>query len=140
MKWYFRVLKNYAAFNGRARRREYWMFVFLNVFVGFSVALLAWIIGVIAARVEFGDGVNASVMATGGHVGILAMIAYSLAVLIPSFAVVVRRMHDTGRSGWWMVFPAVNFIYMFVDSQPTENRYGPNPKLAEPSRNVAQAT
>jgi uncharacterized membrane protein YhaH (DUF805 family) len=132
MKWYFRALKKYATFSGRARRREYWAFVFLNSFVGVAFTLLAWIIGLVVGRVELGDGRTASVMAVGSHVGILASIAYMLALLIPSYAVVVRRMHDTGRSGWWILFPVIGFIYLFLDSQPGENEYGPNRPLSNP--------
>jgi uncharacterized membrane protein YhaH (DUF805 family) len=138
MKWYFRVLKKYATFNGRARRKEYWMFVFSNIFVSLGIALLAGIIGLIVARIQFGDGRSASVMNMATVIGGLASIAYSLTVLIPSIAVAVRRMHDTGRSGWWIFFPLINFILLFVASQPAENKYGPNPKMAELSGNPAQ--
>ena len=55
---------------------------------------------------------------------------YSLAVLIPGIAVSVRRMHDTGRSGWWILCPIANIIFLFLDSQPGPNQYGPNPKGA----------
>jgi|HubBroStandDraft_2_1064218.scaffolds.fasta_scaffold1237245_2 uncharacterized membrane protein YhaH (DUF805 family) len=67
-------MNKHATFNGRPRRREYWLFVFLNTFAGFGFTLLAWIIGLVVAKVELGDGVNASVMAIGDHVGILASI------------------------------------------------------------------
>ncbi len=55
---------------------------------------------------------------------------YSLAILIPSIAIGVRRMHDLGRSGWWIICPFVNLVFLCLDSQPGENKYGPNPKLA----------
>ncbi len=57
-----------------------------------------------------------------------ASIIYSLAVLIPGIAVAVRRMHDVGRSGWWILLPIVNFVFLCLDSQPNENEYGLNPK------------
>lgn len=71
-------------------------------------------------------------------VGILSTI-YSLAVLIPAIAVGVRRLHDTGRSGWWMLIALVPFIgsivlivFFVLDSDPGTNQYGPNPKLLAP--------
>jgi uncharacterized membrane protein YhaH (DUF805 family) len=139
MKWYFRVLKKYATFNGRARRKEYWMFVFSNIFVSPVVALLAGFITALVARIEWGDGHGGQVTELAYNVGLLAGVVYSLAVWIPGIAVAVRRMHDTGRSGWWVLFPAVNFVLLFVGSQPGENRFGPNPKMAELSRSAAQA-
>jgi uncharacterized membrane protein YhaH (DUF805 family) len=114
MEWYLKVLKQYADFGGRARRKEYWMFVLFNVII---IVLLA------------------AIDAALGTDGIL-MILYSLAVLIPSIAVAVRRLHDTGRSGWWVLIDFVPLligsiwllVLMVLDSQPGENQYGPNPK------------
>ncbi len=71
-------------------------------------------------------------------IAVLAGIVYSLAVLIPSIAVAVRRMHDSGRSGWWILLPLINFIFLCLDSQESENGYGANPKRGELSRSVAQ--
>jgi uncharacterized membrane protein YhaH (DUF805 family) len=53
---------------------------------------------------------------------------YSLAVLVPNIAVGVRRMHDTGRPGWWIIIPIINIVYACEDSKPGPNQYGPNPK------------
>lgn len=112
MHYYLHVLKNYATFSGRARRSEYWMFVLFNVIVSIVLA------GVDAA---------AGTMFLGT--------IYSLAVFIPSLAVAVRRLHDTGKSGWWFL---INFtiigiivflVFMFQDSQMGDNEYGPNPKM-----------
>ena|ERR1700722_10916163 len=137
MTWYFGVLKKYATFGGRARRREYWMFVLMNIFVSFGITLAAWMVGILAgiALVGRGDGV----MDMGAVIGSLVSVVYSLAGLIPRLAVAVRRLHDTGRSGWWILFPVVNFILLCLDSQPNENGYGPNPKMAALPRNVAVA-
>ncbi len=55
---------------------------------------------------------------------------YSLALLVPGIAVGIRRMHDTGRSGWWILLPVVNLVFLCQDSQSGENAYGPNPKMA----------
>jgi uncharacterized membrane protein YhaH (DUF805 family) len=84
MTWYLEVLKKYAVFKGRARRKEYWYFVLFNT-------LITIVLGII-------DGVTGLVSAEAG-IGLLSGL-YTLAVLIPSIAVSVRRLHDTNRSGW----------------------------------------
>ena len=113
MSWYFEVLKKYAVFSGRARRKEYWMFALFN----FHHQPRAY-----------------AYRSVAGIAGVLSGI-YSLAVLIPYLALTVRRLHDTGRSGWWLLvvlIPLIGVIvllvFMVLDSQPEENRYGPNPK------------
>jgi len=115
MNWYLEVLKKYAVFSGRARRKEYWYFVLFSIIV--SIVL-------------------ASIDAVIGSVGLLSGL-YCLAVLIPSVAVFVRRLHDTDRSGWWIfigLIPLVGFIvllvFMALDSSPGDNQYGANPKGA----------
>ncbi|MGG4219336.1 DUF805 domain-containing protein [Paenibacillus jamilae] len=114
MQWYLNGLKNYVGFQGRARRTEYWMFVLFSV-------IATVVIGII-------DGLF-------GLTPILTYI-YSLAVLLPSLAVMARRLHDTGKSGWWILIalvPLVGSIILIVffclDSQPGDNKYGKNPKL-----------
>lgn len=113
MNWYVAVLKNYAGFSGRARRTEYWMFVLVNFII--SVVL--------------------NILATWAKVFSLIDLLYALAVLIPSLAVGVRRLHDTGRTGWWLLIgliPIIGTIILIVflatDGQPGGNEYGPNPK------------
>lgn len=115
MHWYLEVLRKYAVFSGRARRKEYWMFFLFNIIVSFAIG--------------FATGILAAILHNPGVVGIITMI-YSLAVLIPSISVGIRRMHDLGRSGWWILFPFVNLVFLCLDSQPGENEYGPNPKAA----------
>ncbi|MBK6512489.1 MAG: DUF805 domain-containing protein [Haliea sp.] len=121
MDWYLAVLKKYAQFSGRARRKEYWYFTLFNVI--FSVVL------------SFVDGLTGTWNPESG-VGLLSGI-YSLAVLIPAIAVGVRRLHDTGRSAWWLLIlliPLIGVIiflvFMVLESQEGENQYGPSPKLA----------
>jgi uncharacterized membrane protein YhaH (DUF805 family) len=115
MNWYLAVLKQYAVFNGRARRKEYWMFVLFNVIIAF---VLGFMLGLAGA----GDG------------GQVIINIYSLAVLIPSIAVGVRRMHDTDHSGWWILLPIVNLVFACTEGTPGPNRFGPNPKLeAQPA-------
>lgn len=113
------LTKKYACFSGRARRQEYWMFVLFNI-------IACIIVGVIS-----GVLVSVTNVTAFAYLGTI----YSLAVLIPGFAVLFRRLHDTGRSGWWwlivfipLIGAIVLIIFCCLDSQPGENQYGPNPK------------
>ncbi len=108
MNWYLEVLKKYAVFSGRARRKEYWMFFLFHMIISIALGFIEGILG-----------------------SSMLFYIYYLAVLLPSIAVGVRRMHDTGRSGWWLLLPLVNLVFLVQDSQPTDNKYGPNPKAAE---------
>ncbi len=119
MSWYLEVLKKYAVFSGRARRTEYWMFLLGNVVIALVLGVIEGIVGV----------------ALDSDLSLLSTV-YSLAVLIPSLAVSVRRLHDTSRSGWWLLLGLVPIIgvivllvFMVQDSHPGDNQYGPNPKL-----------
>jgi uncharacterized membrane protein YhaH (DUF805 family) len=112
VNWYLGVLKNYATFSGRARRKEFWMFALIN-----------FVIVVILSALDMALGI-----------GLLSAL-YSLGVLVPSIAVGARRLHDTGRSGWWQLIGLIPFIGILVliifyvmDSNPGDNQYGPNPK------------
>ena len=137
MKWYFKALKRYATFNGRATRKEYWVFVLWNMILSIGITLAAWIIGIGVGFAVYGSGDH--VMDMGTAIAILTSVVYSLALVIPGIAVTCRRMHDAGRSGWWMLFPVVSFILLCLDSQPRENGYGPSPKMPQLSQAVAQA-
>ena len=79
MDWYLKVLQDYAVFEGRAQRQEYWMFILINILVVIALGIIEGLIGL--------SGVVTTL--------------YSLAVFIPSLAVSVRRLHDTERTGWW---------------------------------------
>jgi len=135
MRWYFQVLKKYAKFEGRARRAEYWSFVFLSLVVGCCAAFLAAVLGIVGSSILSGPGDH--VMQTGEVAGILVGLLYNLFVVIPSFAVAVRRMHDIGRSGWWLWAPIINFIFLCLGSQSSENGYGSNPLAGETPRGLA---
>jgi uncharacterized membrane protein YhaH (DUF805 family) len=134
MRWYFQVLKSYAKFEGRARRVEYWSFVFLNLAIGCAVAFVAAVLGGVGSSILSGPGDQ--VMETGVVVGSLVSVLYNLFVVIPSIAVAVRRMHDIGRSGWWLWAPVINLIFLCLGSEPSENRYGANPVAARLHPNV----
>jgi uncharacterized membrane protein YhaH (DUF805 family) len=119
MSWYLSALKKYAVFDGRARRMEYWFFQLFNTLI------LAILFGVGAVMGTMRG--NPGLMMIGG--------VFALATLLPAFGVLVRRLHDTGRSGWWFLIAFVPFVggiillvFTFLDSQPGMNQYGPNPK------------
>jgi uncharacterized membrane protein YhaH (DUF805 family) len=111
MEWYFKVWKDWQNFSGRATRTEYWTFTLYNLII---IAVIA--------------GMNVVI-----DTDIIDLI-YSLAVFVPALAVSVRRLHDTGRSGWWIlifIIPLIGFIVLVVfycqDSR-ADNQYGKNPK------------
>lgn len=125
MKWYLKAFKNYANFNGRARRKEYWMFTLFNIIFLIIAAILDNAMGMTFGPVGYG----------------ILYALYALATLIPNLAVTVRRLHDTGKSGWMIlvgIIPLIGGIWLLVlmctDGNPGENKYGPNPKN-EPSFN-----
>lgn len=119
MNWYLEVLKKYAVFTGRARRKEYWYFFLFNFIASFLLSIIDGVIG------NFDSGTGVGLMSG----------LYSLAVLVPGIAVSVRRLHDISRSGWWLLIglipiigAIVLLIFMVQDSKPGENQFGPNPK------------
>ena len=121
MNWYLEVLKKYAVFNGRARRKEYWYFFLFNIIIQIVIMIVG--------------GATGSLSPDAG-MGLLGGI-YMLAVLIPSIAVGVRRLHDINRSGWWLLIsliPLIGVIVLIVflasDSKPERNQYGENSKQA----------
>ena len=118
MDWFLGALKKYAVFEGRARRREYWFFALFVVLISVVLTIIDAMIGTMTSQ---GAGVLSGL--------------FCLAVLIPSLAVGARRLHDTGRSGWWLLIGLIPFIgaivlivFFLLDSQPGTNAYGPNPK------------
>jgi uncharacterized membrane protein YhaH (DUF805 family) len=113
MSWYVKALKRYAEFGGRSQRSEFWMFTLVNLIINIAFTAAAAGLGP-----ESGGGKMVSMLST----------IYSLGVLIPSYAVAIRRMHDTNRSGWWILLPIVNIVFWCQDSDPGTNRFGPNPK------------
>lgn len=110
MTWYFEVLRKYAVFSGRARRKEYWMFFLVNVIGAIVLALVQGV-----------SGVDLSI----------PFVIYELAIVVPSIAVAVRRMHDTGHSGWWALVPIVSLVFAVREGQRGANRFGLDPKAME---------
>ncbi len=119
MELYLRVIKeNYANFNGRARRQEYWMFYLFN---------MIFMVGCMVV-----DGILASMEIPGPFTAI-----YALGTMIPSLAAGVRRMHDIGKSGWMLLVALIPFIggiwqivLLATEGEHGENQYGPDPKTA----------
>ncbi|MBL7646570.1 MAG: DUF805 domain-containing protein [Candidatus Hydrogenedentes bacterium] len=113
MHWYLDVLKNYTGFTGRARRTELWMFWLVNLGIVIALSIVEGIIGM---------------------PGILSGL-YNLAVLLPTIAVGMRRLHDTDRSGWWLLIAFIPFlggivllIFFCLEGTKGDNQYGPDPK------------
>lgn len=113
-KWYMEALSKYVEFEGRSRRTELWTFYLVNFVISVILSVLDSIVGM---------GI--------GFIGTL----FSLAILLPSIAVGVRRLHDIGKEGWWLLIgliPVIGWIvliYFYVqDSEPGANVYGANPK------------
>ena len=129
MKWYLLVLKKYAVFSGRARRKEYWMFTLFNIIIPIIIlTIIALLLGDLSGpQPAKGEG--------GSSLYRLFYILYCLAVFIPGLAVSARRLHDIGKSGWMILIaliPIIGIIWLLIlmvtDSNPEENQYGPNPK------------
>lgn len=120
MEWYLKVVRdNYANFEGRARRQEYWMFALFNLIFLIAIALLS--------------GVLASLFKAPFFMSLYFI--YILGVIIPSLAVAVRRLHDVGKSGWFYfigLIPLIGGIWLFVlfvtEGDKGANQYGPDPK------------
>ncbi len=119
MNWYLKVLKQYADFSGRARRKEYWMFVLFNMIFANVATILDNVLGIAMEGIGYGPLCG----------------LYVLAMLIPGLAVAVRRLHDVGKSGWMILIaliPLIGSIWFLVlmvtDSNAGENQYGQNPK------------
>lgn len=119
MNWYIKVLQNYSNFKGRARRTEFWMFALTN-----AIFILCAIFVDNVTELTF-DNMDYGIITT----------LYWLFIFIPSLAVAVRRLHDTGKSGWMLLvslIPVIGSIWLIVlyctDSEQGTNGYGPNPK------------
>ena len=117
MNYYSICLSKFADFSGRARRREYWTFALVNGLIGVLLSILG---------LAFGEDSSASTI-------ILAV--FYLIILLPNLSVSVRRLHDIGKSGWWLfigLIPLLGSLILFawtlMDSEPGENQYGKNPK------------
>lgn len=123
MDWFVDALKKYAVFSGRAQRSEYWYFFLFYCLIFIPLGIADFVTG--TYNKELGFGALTGIFAIG--------------MLLPAVGVGVRRLHDIGRSGWWLLIgliPLVGAIVLLVfslrDSQPFTNGFGPNPKDALP--------
>ncbi|MFD2934865.1 DUF805 domain-containing protein [Spirosoma flavum] len=108
---YVTILKKYNDYSGRARRSEYWYFVLINTLVSQSLVFLNALL------------FNGSVLFSW------LLLLVNLAILVPTVAVAIRRMHDVGKSGWYMLIPIYNLILACTEGTNASNPYGPDPKL-----------
>nr|WP_239074340.1 DUF805 domain-containing protein [Streptomyces sp. SID10853] len=115
VNWYLDVIKNYVGFSGRARRQEYWMFTLFSIIISIVLTII-----------------SSAVLDSNWLSGL-----YTLAVLLPTLAVTVRRLHDTGRSGGWIFIALVPFVgwiilivFLATEGQRQANSHGPDPKAA----------
>lgn len=124
MHWFIDPIKNhYADFEGRLTRKPFWMFVLISWIISFGISMIEGIMGL-------------------GDLAVLSIL-YSLILLIPNIAITTRRLHDTGRSGWWQLLwfiPIIGWIVLIVflaqDTTPADNQYGANPKATAVSASV----
>lgn len=115
LQWFFDAYKQYATFTGRSRRKAYWywsLFYIVTIFI---------LLGLLSA--------------TESPIFLGLYMLFIFASLIPALAVGVRRMHDAGKSGWFLLIPIYSLILALTDSEPGTNKWGPNPK--NPELNVA---
>lgn len=120
MKWYLKVLKQYADFTGRARRQEYWMFALFNIII---IVALVFLSGMIGSATNSEDLMS------------IPLLIYYVGIIIPSLAVAVRRLHDQNKSGWYYLVTFIPFIggiwlliLMCTEGDSGPNQYGPDPK------------
>ncbi|QHI38716.1 Inner membrane protein YhaI [Kordia antarctica] len=126
MEWYLKVVRdNYANFTGRARRQEFWMFVLFNFLITLGLYVVVAILAFTSESLAI--------------LGLVILFIYVIGVFIPNLAVVVRRLHDTGNSGWMYfisLIPLIGTIWLLVllctEGQVGPNEYGPDPKAAYP--------
>lgn len=159
MEWMTMPLKRYAEFSGRSRRKEYWMWTLLLVLVYFAFGVLLGVLGG-GALLGMANGSSSGMAAAGGAALIIVGLfcIFALAILIPGIAVTIRRLHDTNRSGWFVLLPLAGYllivigtamgssaasmlgivayfgltialiVFLCLDGTPGPNRYGPDPK------------
>ena len=124
MEWYLKVMRdNYANFSGRARRKEYWMFVLVQTIVMIGLMILDSVLGL--------DFELQGISLGYGYLYLIGIIVH----FIPSLALVVRRLHDVGKSGWFyfiFLIPLIGVIWLLVlyctEGQKQDNKWGPDPK------------
>ncbi|WP_380874628.1 membrane protein [Sphingomonas sp. DBB INV C78] len=140
MEWMLLPLKRYAQFSGRSRRKEYWMFVLFAVIVYAIAIFLDSALGLGGSTTNYADvGDGGAAVGFNSTGGVLTLIV-ALALFVPSLAVAIRRLHDTDRSGWWLLIglvPLIGAIVLLVfyctEGTKGPNRFGPDPKGDSPT-------
>jgi uncharacterized membrane protein YhaH (DUF805 family) len=125
-------LRRYADFNGRARRSEYWLFALFVALVQMATGILSWFVGGDLSEDAFATPASAIIA--------LLYFGFCLYIFVPSLAVSFRRLHDSGRTAWWMLLVLIPIlghlvllIFMILDGTPGANRFGDDPKGASPA-------
>ena len=125
-------LRRYADFNGRARRSEYWLFALFVALVQMATGILSWFVGGDLSEDAFATPASAIIA--------LLYFGFCLYIFVPSVAVSFRRLHDSGRTAWWMLLVLIPIlghlvllIFMILDGTPGANRFGDDPKGASPA-------
>ena len=122
MQYYIECLKKYVVFSGRARRKEFWMFFLFDKIILIALYILACLLCSLGS-------------AALCQIAVVMIVLYCFAIILPTLSVTIRRLHDVGMSGWWVLIvfiPLGGLVIlgmMAADSQPDDNKYGPNPKL-----------
>lgn len=123
MDWYLKCIKQYVDFDGRARRKEYWTFTLFNIIFQILLYILAYLF------------LELNVYSLFSLFAVLSWI-YPIAVLLPSLAVCIRRLHDIGKSGWWYLLNFIPFVGVIIliiwfckDGMKENNQWGENPKV-----------
>jgi len=118
LNYFTDALKNYATFTGRATRQQYWMFILFYILFYIVAIVLDMTLGLFDEETGYG----------------LLSLVYTLGLLLPSLAILGRRLHDIGRSAWWILLiiipvvgPLVILIFTLIGSQQEDNQWGPNP-------------
>lgn len=138
MNWYLQALKKYAVFDGRACRSEYWWFTLLNIVFATVLLFVSLLFGAGSMEINHASTPYPAVF-VWANAPVLGI--FYLAILLPSIAVLIRRLHDISRSGWWIlliILPVIGgfvlLIFTLLPSTPGTNEYGPEPShTASPS-------
>ena len=132
MDWMLMPLRRYADFSGRSRRKEYWMF---TLFILLVYAVLGTLIAMGGLFSSMADPAATPQISAIGWIGIALLGIFALGIFIPALAVIVRRLHDQDKSGWFILLQFIPYIggiiiliFMCIEGTKGENRYGPDPK------------
>jgi uncharacterized membrane protein YhaH (DUF805 family) len=134
LEWGLMPLRRYADFNGRSRRKEYWMFALLTALIAFVLVFVLMMLGGGLGAMGGGDSAGGLLAGTGG----ILFLLFGAGLIVPSIAVQVRRFHDQDKSGWFVLLNLIPYIgglvvlvFMFLEGTRGDNRFGADPKAGE---------